>query len=217
MTRRGEPPLRASLAARLHGVPLVCARRRDVRAVAGVRPWVLVDLGPILERICAHAARGYCEPYKREVIGILLGRVRRSGAIACLAAIPYRTPFRTRTKCDPHPQALRRRTRALARAARLRPLGCYHSHPEEARSRAHALSAEDREIFLAEPDARIEVVVSVDRAGRTARVPRENPRANRDGSLSFWRDGFCYRISADAKIPGARPQRRRGGSHVGGA
>lgn len=198
---------RAAALARLHGATRVRARRRDVRAVAGVRPSMWVDLGPVLEALSEHARRGYCEPYKREVIGILLGRVRRSGEIACLAARPYATPFRTRTKCDPHPQALRRRARALARASGLRFLGCYHSHPEEARSRAHALSAEDREIFLAEPDARVEVVVSVDRAGRTARVPAENPRQNRDGSLSYWKEGFCFRISSDAKLP--RPVRRR--------
>lgn len=191
----------ARVKARLHGASFVLARRRDVRATGARRPAVWVDLGAVLETLCDHARRGYCEPYKREVIGILLGRVRRSGEIAIARAVPYATPFRTRTKCDPHPQALRRRSRALAAASGLRFLGCYHSHPEEARSRAHALSAEDREIFLAEPAARIEVVVSVDRAGRTARIPPENPRLNKDGSLSYRADGFCFRISADAKLP----------------
>jgi cobalamin biosynthesis protein CobT len=142
------------------------------------------------------------------VIGILLGRARRTGAISCLRAVPYATPFRTRTRCDPHPGALWRRAAALAREHGLDFLGYYHSHPEEAHSRAHALSKEDREVFFRDRRARIEVVVSVDRAGKRARVPAENPCVNRDGSLSFWREGFYFRISAEAKEP-ARAGRPR--------
>lgn len=197
----------ASVVARFFGLASGRARRRDAgRGLPAAT--TEVDLSRVLAALCEHARAGYCEPYKREVIGILLGRVSRAGAIVCRLAVPYRTPFRWRTVCDPHPQALRRRALALAAAARLRWLGCYHSHPEEARSRAHALSPEDREIFLADPDARVEVVISVDRAGRTARVPATNPRRNRDGSLSYWREGFFFRISAGAKLPRVRRHRR---------
>jgi hypothetical protein len=196
--------------ARLHGAAGARPRRRGAHAAppdAGAHVWV--DVAPILDDVCDHASRGYREPYKREVIGVVLGRVRRSGDVACLRAVPYATPFRTRTQCDPNPQALRRRARALAAATGLRWLGCYHSHPEERNSRAHALSREDREIFLDEPEARIEVVVSVAGAGRCARIPAAYPRTNRDGSLSFWCEGFCYRLSADAKSPRARRRAAR--------
>jgi proteasome lid subunit RPN8/RPN11 len=183
-----------------------CLRARTVRPLARRRGGgavahgaTLVHVADVLERICAHAAHGYNEPYKREVIGILLGRRTRPGGLRCVAAIPYRTWFRARTRCDPNPEALRRRARALALARGLRYLGCYHSHPEEAGSRAWALSPEDRDVFYADRAAALEVVVSVAASGRRARVPARNPRRNKDGSISLWADGHHFRLSAEAK------------------
>jgi proteasome lid subunit RPN8/RPN11 len=173
------------------------ARRRSARAAPyGVTE---VDVASVLEPVCAHALEGYEEPYKREVIGILLGRRTRAGGLRCLRAVPYRSWFRTRTYCNPNPEALLRRARALAAATGLRFLGCYHSHPEEAGSRAWALSPEDRDIFRADPHAALEVVVSVARAGRAGRIPARNPGRNRDGSISCWAAGHHFRLSAEAK------------------
>ena len=199
------------LRAALGGRARIRARRRDAGGHGtGGRP-ALVDLDRVLRRICLHARAGYEEPYKREVIGILLGRLSRRGHVVGLRAVAYDTPFRTRTRCDPHPRAFRRRALRLASSSKLRYLGCYHSHPEEAGSRSWAPTREDRAIFLEDPDALVEVVVSVSVAGRTSRVPRQNPRRNRDGSLSYWNAGFHYRLAAETKLEGAHRRRARAG------
>ena len=160
----------------------------------------------VLALVCDHAREGLHEPYKREVIGILLGRVSRDGrTVRCVRAVPYRTWLRWRTAIDPHPDALLRRSRALARESGLRYLGCYHSHPEEAGKRSWGLSEEDRDFLRDDPDARIEVVVSVADAGRRAasraEVPasRARPVRNRDGSLTLYADGHHFRLGAEVK------------------
>jgi proteasome lid subunit RPN8/RPN11 len=196
MRRRARSPASFSSPEIIASIP---ARSLDRGAPPALR--TEVDLSAVLGAMCAHAVEGLLEPYKREVIGILLGRIDRAGALRCTRAVRYETRNRSRTRIDPHPESLRRRGRALARVSGLRFLGCYHSHPEEARSRAHALSREDREIFLEEPTSRVEVVVSTALAGRTARVPAANPRLNRDGSLSYRANGCCYRLTAETKTP----------------
>jgi proteasome lid subunit RPN8/RPN11 len=175
------------------------SRRRSRRDTTAFRSTRDVDVSSVLDALCGHARVGYHEPYKREVIGLLFGRVARGGAVRCLKAVPYHARCRARTRCDPNPEALRRRARALAAATRLGFLGCYHSHPEEAGSRAWALSPEDREIFYAERASRIEVVVSVAEAGRRVRVPALNPRRNKDGTISLWADLHHFRLSAEVK------------------
>jgi len=174
-------------------------RRRATQACgAHCRP---VDMTSVLDLLCDHAIRGYEEPYKREVIGVLLGRVRRdrSRSIVIERAIPYRCRYRTRTKVDPHPECLRRRARALAARHGLAYLGCYHSHCEEAGSRSWALSAEDWDIFLEDGRALIEVVIGIDYAGKNARPAAGGRRRNRDGTLSYWRDGYYFRVTAQPR------------------
>jgi hypothetical protein len=158
-----------------------------------------IDLSAVIGRLCAHALEGYLEPYKREVIGILLGRAGPGRRIRCVETAAYAARARARTRCDPNPEALRRRARALAARTGLEFLGCYHSHPEEAGSRAWALSPEDREIFYAERSARLEVVVSVAEAGARARASTPAPRRNKDGSISLWAGDWHFRLSAEAK------------------
>jgi proteasome lid subunit RPN8/RPN11 len=164
----------------------------------GRRP---VDVTRVIHEICAHAARGYEEPYKREVIGILLGRVRRDphATVVVERAIPYRTWYRTRTMVDPHPEALRRRAFALAATHGRRYLGCYHSHCEEAGSRSWAMSPEDWEIFLDDRSALVEVVVGVDYAGARLRGAADLRRPNRDGSLTRFCEGYWFRMSAQPR------------------
>jgi len=175
--------------------PLLLCRLLDAPPRARAR--ARVNVTAVLERICAHAEEGLHEPYKREVIGILLGRLGRDGALRLVRAEPYQTPFRWRTAIDPHPDALRRRGRALAAETGLRRLGCYHSHPEEAGSRAWSLSLEDKDQLRADRGARLELVVSVAQAGRGA-AGRDGhaPVRNRDGSLTLYRRGHHFRVSA---------------------
>lgn len=90
-----------------------------------------------------HASSGYGELYKREVGGHLLGYLLRGGLYVG-RAVPYNTPFRSRSGWSPDAASFERKGRALE-TRRLHWIGVYHSHVEVAGSASTVQSAVDRQ------------------------------------------------------------------------
>lgn len=103
---------------------------------------VLFSRRAVLE-LARHASRGYGELYKREVGGHLLGYLLRRDFYVG-RAVPYNTPFRSRSGWSPDAASFERKGRMLE-TRRLRWIGIYHSHVEVAGSASTVQSAVDRQ------------------------------------------------------------------------
>ena len=99
-----------------------------------------------LNSLTAHAAKGFETLYKKEVGGHLLGHSSKDGYYVS-RAVPYNTPFSSRTGWGIKPDSFRRKGRSLE-TKRTKWIGTYHSHVEINRSASTGQSREDKEAHL---------------------------------------------------------------------
>jgi len=111
-----------------------------------------------LNSLTAHAAKGFETQYKREVGGHLLGYRTKNGFYVS-RAIPYNTPYSTRTGWGINQYYFRRKG-LLLETKRLKWIGTYHSHVEIKRSASTGQSREDKEahIFFDRP---VDIIVRI--------------------------------------------------------
>ena len=99
-----------------------------------------------LNSLAAHAAKGFETLYKKEVGGHLLGYRTKNGFYIS-RAIPYNTPYSTRTGWGINQYNFRRKG-LLLETKRLKWIGTYHSHVEIKRSASTGQSREDKEAHI---------------------------------------------------------------------
>ena len=99
-----------------------------------------------LSSLTGHVTRGFETPYKKEVGGHLLGYQETTGFYVS-RAIPYNTPYRTRTGWGTNQYYFRKKGLSLE-TKRLKWIGTYHSHVEINRSASTGQSKEDIEAHL---------------------------------------------------------------------
>jgi proteasome lid subunit RPN8/RPN11 len=99
-----------------------------------------------LSSITAHVTRGFETPYKKEVGGHLLGYQEKTGLYVS-RAIPYNTPYSTRTAWGTIQYYFRKKGLRLE-TKRLKWIGTYHSHVQINRSASTGQSKEDMEAHL---------------------------------------------------------------------
>jgi proteasome lid subunit RPN8/RPN11 len=111
-----------------------------------------------LNSLTAHAAKGFETQYKKEVGGHLLGYRTKNGFYVS-RAIPYNTPYSTRTGWGINQYYFRRKGLRLE-TKRLKWIGTYHSHVEIKRSASTGQSREDKEahIFFDRP---VDIIVRI--------------------------------------------------------
>ena len=99
-----------------------------------------------LSSITTHVTRGFETPYKKEVGGHLLGYQEKTGLYVS-RAIPYNTPYSTRTAWGTIQYYFRKKGLRLE-TKRLKWIGTYHSHVQINRSASTGQSKEDMEAHL---------------------------------------------------------------------
>ena len=99
-----------------------------------------------LDDLTAHVIKGFETKYKKEAGGHLLGYRDKKGFYVS-RAIPYNTPYRTRTGWGINLYYFRRKG-LLLETKRLKWIGTYHSHVEIKRSASTGQSREDKEAHL---------------------------------------------------------------------
>jgi len=99
-----------------------------------------------LNALIVHATKGFETHYKREVGGHLFGYLSKDGFYVS-RAIPYKTPYSSRTGWGIKPYNFRRKGRSLE-TRRTKWIGTYHSHVEINRSASTGQSREDKEAHL---------------------------------------------------------------------
>ena len=111
-----------------------------------------------LSSITAHVQKGFETHYKKEVGGHLLG-YPSDGGFYVSSAIPYNTPYSTRSAWGINQYYFRRKG-VLLETKRLKWIGTYHSHVEINRSASTGQSREDQEahIFFEAP---LDVIVRI--------------------------------------------------------
>ncbi len=111
-----------------------------------------------LSSITAHVTKGFKTPYKKEVGGHLLGYPDKTGFYVS-RAIPYNTPYSTRTGWGTNQYYFRKKGVRLE-TKRLKWIGTYHSHVEINRSASTGQSKEDIEAHLLS-DRPVDVIVRI--------------------------------------------------------
>ena len=111
-----------------------------------------------LGSLTAHVIKGYETKYKKEAGGHLLGYRDKKGFYVS-RAIPYNTPYSTRTGWGINQYNFRRKG-LLLETKRLKWIGTYHSHVEIKRSASTGQSREDKEahIFFDRP---VDIIVRI--------------------------------------------------------
>lgn len=111
-----------------------------------------------LGSLTAHVRKGFETKYKKEVGGHLLGYRDKNGFYVG-RAIPYNTPYSTRTGWGINQYHFRRKGLRLE-TKRLKWIGTYHSHVEIKRSACTGQSREDKEahIFFDRP---VDIIVRI--------------------------------------------------------
>ena len=140
----------------------------------------------VINSLIAHAAKGYDMPYKREVGGHLLGVKYEKGFQVC-KAVPYRTPFGTRTAWDPNPYLFEKKGCRLE-TIRFKWIGAYHSHVEIMGTASATQSSEDRRAHYFSQGP-VEIVI------RVANYPMKWPR----NCLSYEENDYVFDICGYAK------------------
>jgi hypothetical protein len=182
--------------------------RQDAKWQRTARRYIFRLRGPVLfeeaavRELCRLARDGYEASFKKETYGFLFGSLDRNRRLTLRRSCFYRGGIRTRTgvtfKDWPTIARLSRRRRELARKMRLRFAGSFHSHVEIAGSLFSGMSEPDRESFVGDPWATLEVIVFVRKgtARRLARSPRD--------IVTFEpATGYNYRIRCYAKCVGS--------------
>ena len=111
-----------------------------------------------LSSLTGHVTTGFETPYKKEVGGHLLGYQETTGFYVS-RAIPYNTPYRTRTGWGTNQYYFRKKGLSLE-TKRLKWIGTYHSHVEINRSASTGQSKEDIEAHLFS-DRPVDVIVRI--------------------------------------------------------
>ncbi len=118
-----------------------------------------------MRELCRLARRGYETPLKRETFGFVYGTLTQERRIIVRRVCYYRGGTKTRTgvvfKDWPTIRRVIIRRRELARSMRLRFLGNFHSHVEIAGEVFRGLSGDDRDSFVFDRMAVIEVIVFI--------------------------------------------------------
>ncbi|MEO0093506.1 MAG: hypothetical protein ABIK93_00810 [candidate division WOR-3 bacterium] len=152
----------------------------------------------VVQEICQRAKLGYEKKMKAETFGFLFGTIDKNKRLVVKKAVYYRGGKKSRSGVifkhwSQVWHALNRRTE-LANRYRLRFLGNFHSHVEIAGDVFRGLSQDDKDSFLYDPSAIIEVVVSVWASERNQVLPIRRGLAGYDPQT-----GYQYRIKAYTK------------------
>lgn len=152
----------------------------------------------VVQEICLRAKLGYERKLKAETFGFLFGSIDKNKKMVVKRAIYYRGGKKSRwgvvfKHWSQVRRALNRRTE-LANRYRLRFLGNFHSHIEIGGEVFRGLSEDDKESFLYDRDALIEVVVSIWTSERNQIQPIRRGIAGYDPQT-----GYQYRIKAYTK------------------
>lgn len=99
-----------------------------------------------LNGLTSHVTKGFEKPYKKEAGGHLLGYQHKTGFYVS-RAIPYNTPYSTRTGWGTNQYYFRKKGLSLE-TKRLKWIGTYHSHVQINRSGSTGQSKEDIEAHL---------------------------------------------------------------------
>jgi len=120
-----------------------------------------------LSSLTFHVTKGFETHYKKEVGGHLLGYQDKTGFYVS-RAIPYNTPYSTRTAWGTNQYYFRKKGLGLE-TKRLKWIGTYHSHVEINRSASTGQSKEDIEAHLLS-DRPVDLIVRI--ANYRMRSPR---------------------------------------------
>ena len=134
--------------------PTVGASKRDAENAETV----LRISKQALSSITSHVTKGFEAPYKKEVGGHILGHQDKTGFYVS-RAIPYNTPYSTRTAWGTNQYYFRKKGLRLE-TRRLKWIGTYHSHVEINRSASTGQSKEDIEAHLMS-DRPVDVIVRI--------------------------------------------------------
>ena len=127
-------------------------RSRDIKEVILARN--------AADAIVEATTSGYEARYKREKLGLLLGR-KIGSRVEVARAVLYRGGRRTRTAIEVDAGRIARRIRELEKRHKSRYMGAFHTHNEVAGSISSALSREDRIPLCDDPAPQVELVASV--------------------------------------------------------
>ncbi len=159
-------------------------------------PIYLID--SVVQEICQRAKLGYEKKMKAETFGFLFGSIDKDKNMVVKKAIYYRGGKKSRTGVVFQHWSqiwhIIKRRKELAKQLHLRFLGHFHSHVEIGGEVFRGLSKEDKESFLLDRYACIEVVVSVWTSERNQIQPIHRGLAGYDPT-----SGYQYRIKGYMK------------------
>ncbi len=112
------------------------------------------------DQIVSAAIRGYKSRYKKERLGILLGRVSRGVALVEQAVVYYGGPG-TRTSAFVDPCKFERRVNVLLEESGLEFLGSFHTHVEVNNSISSVPSPTDKIPLCDDPPSFIEIIAAI--------------------------------------------------------
>lgn len=152
----------------------------------------------VVQEISQRAKLGYEKKMKAETFGFLFGSIDKNKRLIVKKAVYYRGGKKSRTGVVFQHWSqiwhIIKRRKELANQLRLRFLGHFHSHVEIGGEVFRGLSKEDKESFLLDRYACIEVVVSVWSSDRNQIQPIRRGLAGYDPNT-----GYQYRIKAYMK------------------
>jgi len=159
-------------------------------------PINLID--SVVQEICLRAKQGYERKMKSETFGFLFGSINKDKKMVVKKAIYYRGGKKSRTGVVFQHWSqiwhIIKRRKEWANRLRLRFLGHFHSHVEIGGEVFRGLSQEDKESFLLDRYACVEIVVSVWSSERNQVHPTRRGLAGYDPNT-----GYQYRIKAYRK------------------
>jgi hypothetical protein len=138
------------------------------------------------DMIVSAAIRGYKARYKKEQLGILLGRVSRGVALV-EEAVVYHGGQRTRTAAFVDPCQFERRVNVLREESGLEFLGSFHTHVEVNNSISTAPTPADKIPLCDDPPSFIEIIAAVWASDASVRPSNYY--------LQGARGGYRYRMS----------------------
>jgi hypothetical protein len=138
------------------------------------------------DQIVSAAISGYKSRYKKERIGILLGRVSRGVALVELALVYYGGPG-SRKSAFVDPYKFKRRVNVFREESGLDFLGSFHTHVEVNNSISSAPSPTDKIPLCDDPPSFIEIIAAIWVSDATVQPS--------NCSLQGGRGGYRYRLA----------------------
>ncbi len=145
----------------------------------------------VLQDICWWTTLGCARRRKQERLGFLFGHVEKKRHVRVTRATLYRGGKRMRAGALVDTDRMMWRRIVVGKKLGLRGLGTFHSHVSSVGEPAHGVSAEDKQAFMADICALIEVIVAVRPADRK---PTRTSKRTLIGHES--RTGLTYNIRA---------------------